>query len=126
MLNQSSYKMFFGFVVAIALSVAALAQNGTEQKIEFYLDGKVGSEVIKKGNYTLAVPEADQGTLSIKVGKKTVTANFVKRAIEDETDKDKMTYRENADGSRSVSSITPRGRKYTLILQEAAGSVAQQ
>jgi hypothetical protein len=35
-----------------------------------------------------------------------------------------MTYIENADGSRSIASITPRGRKFTLVLQENGGSVA--
>lgn len=124
MFNRLSSKVFFGLVLAAALTVAALAQNGSEQKVEFYLDGKVGAEVVKKGAYKVTIPEAEQGTIEIKVGKKTVTAQFVKRALPNESDKDKMTYVENADGSRSVASITPRGRKYTLVLQENGGSVA--
>ena len=117
-------KIFIGMALSIALAVAALAQNGTEQKLEFYLDGKVGSEVVKKGAYKVVIPEAEQGTIEIKVGKKVVTAAYVKRALSAETEKDKMTYVENADGSRSVASITPRGRKFTLVLQENGGSVA--
>jgi preprotein translocase subunit YajC len=124
MFNRLSSKVFFGLVLAAALTVAALAQNGSNQKVEFYLDGKVGTEVVKKGAYKVSIPEAEQGTIEIKVGKKTVTAQFVKRALPNESDKDKMTYVENADGSRSVASITPRGRKYTLVLQENGGSVA--
>lgn len=116
----------FTLTLTVALSFAAFAQGGSEQKIDFYLDGKVGSEVIKKGSYTVAIPDVEQGTIAIKVGKKTVTANFVRRAVEQESSKDKITFRENADGSRSVATITPGGRKYTLVLQDAASSVAQQ
>jgi hypothetical protein len=117
-------KGLVGIALSLALAVAALAQNGSEQKLEFYLDGKVGSEVVKKGAYKVVIPEADQGTIEIKVGKKVVSAAYVKRSIANEADKDKMTYIENADGSRSIASITPRGRKFTLVLQENGGSVA--
>ena len=67
MFNQVSKKVFFGLVLAAALTVAALAQNGSEQKVEFYLDGKVGSEVVKKGTYKIAIPETEQGTIEIKI-----------------------------------------------------------
>jgi hypothetical protein len=96
----------------------ALAQNGVEQKVSFYLDGKVGNEVVKKGTYTVVIPEADQGTVEIKVGKKVVAAQFTKRQNNDASDADKMTYRENGDGTRTIATITPRGRKFTLLLQE--------
>src|SRR5262249_17981894 len=102
----------------------AIAQKGTEQKVEFDIDGKVGSEVIKKGAYKIAIPDTDQGRLEIKVGKKVIAAQFVKRALEKESDKDKMTFIENRDGTRSLASITPRGRKYTLVLNESNSNVA--
>ena len=124
MLNRLSQKVFFGLVLGVVFSVAAIAQNSSEQKLEFYLDGKVGSEVVKKGAYKVVIPEAEQGTIEIKVGKKVVTAQYVKRAIQGESERDKMTYVENADGSRTVATITPRGRKYQLVLNESAGSVA--
>lgn len=108
----------------LVLSMVALAQNGVEQKVSFYLDGKVGSEVVKKGTYTVVIPEAEQGTIEIKVGKKVVAAQFTKRQNNNESDADKMTYRDNGDGTRSIASITPRGRKFTLLLQENGGSVA--
>jgi hypothetical protein len=111
---------------ALVLGVVAFAQNGVEQKVSFYLDGKVGAEVIKKGTYTVVIPEAEQGTVEIKVGKKTVAAQFTKRQNNNESDADKMTYRDNGDGTRTVASITPRGRKFTLVLQENGGSVAGQ
>ena len=112
--------------VALILGVTVFAQNGDKQKVEFYLDGKVGNEVVKKGSYTVVIPEAEQGTIEIKVGKKVVTAQVTKRQNNNEADADKMTYRENSDGTRSIASITPRGKKYTLVLAEGAGSVAKQ
>jgi hypothetical protein len=115
-------KMVMGAALVVAMSVAAFGQS-SEQKLEFYLDGKVGAELVKKGAYKVVIPEGEQGTLEIKVGKKVVTAPYVKRAVSSEADKDKMTYVENADGSRSVASITPRGRKYILVLQENGGAV---
>ncbi len=110
--------------VVLILGVAAFAQNGVEQKVSFYLDGKVGAEVVKKGSYTVVIPEAEQGTVEIKVGKKSVTAQFTKQQIATASDADKMTYRDNGDGTRTIASITPRGRKFTLVLQENSGSVA--
>lgn len=110
--------------VALILGVTVFAQNGDKQKVEFYLDGKVGNEVVKKGSYTVVIPEAEQGTIEIKVGKKVVTAQVTKRQNSNEADADKMTYRDNGDGTRTIATITPRGRKFTLVLQENGGSVA--
>jgi len=106
-------------VAALAFSVVAWAQQNVEQKVSFYLDGKVGDELVKKGTYTLVIPEADQGAFEIKVGKKTVTAQFTKRQNNEQAEADKMTYRDNGDGTRTIATITPRGRKFTLLLQES-------
>jgi len=110
--------------VALVFSVVTLAQNNIEQKVSFYLDGKIGNEVVKKGTYTVVIPEAEQGTVEIKIGKKTVTTQFTKRENKDNSDADKMTYRDNGDGTRTIATITPRGRKFTLLLQESGSSVA--
>ncbi|MDQ3013284.1 MAG: hypothetical protein M3X11_21585 [Acidobacteriota bacterium] len=107
------------------LSLAVLAQGAVEKKVSFYLDGKVGTELVKKGTYTVAFPEAETGTVEIKVGKKVVSAPFTKRQNNAEADADKMTYLDNGDGTRTIASITPRGQKYTLVL-ESSGSVAKQ
>ena len=109
-------------VAALAFSAGAWAQQAqqnVEQKVSFYLDGKVGDELVKKGTYTLVIPEADQGAFEIKVGKKSVTAQFTKRQNKVEAEADKMTYRDNGDGTRTIATITPRGRKFTLLLQES-------
>ena len=125
MFNRYSNKVL-ALAMAAALSIVVAAQGKVEKKVSFYLDGKVGNELIKKGDYTLTVPETEQGTIAIKIGKKVVTAPYTKKQNATEADADKMTYRENADGTRSVASITPRGQKYTLVLAETAGSVAKQ
>ena len=106
-------------VAVLAFSVVATAQQPVEQKVSFYLDGKIGGDMVKKGTYTLVIPEADQGAFEIKVGKKTVTAQFTKRQNKEEAEADKMTYRDNGDGTRTIATITPRGRKFTLLLQES-------
>lgn len=111
-------------VAALAFSVVVLAQNTVEQKVSFYLDGKVGNEVVKKGTYAVVIPEADQGAFEIKVGKKSITAQFTKRQNNEAAEADKMTYRDNGDGTRTIASITPRGRKFTLLLQD--GGVASK
>jgi hypothetical protein len=128
MINRLSKKTFnglFALFAVIGLSVAVYAQGGIAQKVSFYLDGKIGNEVVKKGTYTVSIPEAEQGTIEIKVGKKVVTAPFTKRQNPNEADADKMTYRDNDDGTRSIATITPRGRKFTLVL-DTSGSVAKQ
>jgi hypothetical protein len=112
-----------GFFVSAMLVGAAFAQ-GQQQKVEFYLDGKVGSEVVKKGTYTVKVPEGNQGQIEIKVGKKVVLANVTKKEIPAAPEADKMTYTTNEDGTRTVASITPKGKKYMLVIEQ--GEVAKQ
>ncbi len=127
MLNRSSNGIRRGAVALVAvlvLGAIALAQGAVEQKVSFYLDGRVGNELIKKGTYTLIIPDADQGSFEIKVGKKTITARFTRRQNEAEAEADKMTYRDNGDGTRSIASITPRGRRFTLLIQD--GGVASK
>lgn len=129
MFNRMSNKVMSGALAlgaTVVLSVAVMAQNPVEKKVSFYLDGKVGNELVKKGTYTISIPEAEQGNVEIKVGKKVVAAAFTKRQNDTEAEADKMTYRDNGDGTRTISTITPRGQKYTLVLQESAGSVAKQ
>ena len=110
-----------GALAALVLTGAALAQ-GQQQKIEFYLDGKVGNEVVKKGTYTVTLPESEQGQLEIKVGKKIIAANVTKQQLDQAPDADKMTYKDNGDGTRSIATITPRGKKYTYVI--TGGEVA--
>lgn len=122
MLNNSMNKVGV-LVAALIFSIVALAQQKpVEQKVSFYLDGKIGTELVKKGTYTVVIPEADQGSVEIKVGKKTITAQFTKRQNEEQAEADKMTYRDNGDGTRAISTITPRGRKFTLLLQDSVAS----
>jgi hypothetical protein len=125
MVNRFSNKVL-ALAMAAALSVVVVAQGKVEKKVSFYLDGKVGNELIKKGEYKLSIPESEQGTVEIKVGKKIITAQYTKKSNATEADADKMTYLENADGTRSIATITPRGQKYTLVLAETAGSFAKQ
>jgi hypothetical protein len=102
--------------VLVGISAVIYAQKADQLKINFYLDGKVGNEEIKRGIYPVTIPEVEQGAMEIKVGKKVLTAQFSKRQNASESETDKMTYRENGDGTRTIATITPRGRKYTLVL----------
>jgi len=122
MLKNSMNKVGILFA-ALFLSVVAMAQQKpVEQKVSFYLDGKIGTELVKKGTYTVLIPETEQGSVEIKVGKKTITTQFTKRQNQEEAEADKMTYRDNGDGTRAIATITPRGRKFTLLLQDSVAS----
>ena len=98
-------------------SGGALNAQALQQKVEFYLDGKVGAEVVKKGTYTISYPDADQGTLEIKSGKKIISIPFTRQSLDGESPVDKMTYKDNPDGTRSIATIAPRGRKFALVLR---------
>jgi len=123
-INREAVKKLMIGAVVVGLSAVIYAQKGDQQKINFYLDGKVGNEEIKRGIYPVSIPEVDQGALEIKLGKKVVTAQFTKRQNASAAEADKMTYRENGDGTRIIATITPRGRKYTLVLDN--NGVAEQ
>jgi hypothetical protein len=103
------------FGLAGFLAMTTLAQ-GLEQKVLFHIDGKVGAEVVRKGSYVLIVPEAMQGTAEIKVGKRTISIAYSKQVIETPAGSDRVTYKMNEDGSRSVATITPKGQKFTLVI----------
>lgn len=107
-----------GLFVSVLMTGAAFAQ-GKQQKVEFYLDGKVGSEIVKKGSYTVTLPEGNQGQVAIKVGKKVVSANVTKKENANAPDADKMTYATNDDGTRTITSLTPKGQKYTLVFESS-------
>ena len=111
-------KLMRGGALLLLLAAPALGSEGIEQKIDFYLDGRVGGELVKKGNYTISFPDAEQGTLEIKAGKKAVTAPFTRQALAVEAAADRVTYRDaNGGGARAIATITPRGHKFTLVLQ---------
>jgi hypothetical protein len=114
----------FALALAFSLGLAAYAQSNIEQKVTFYLDGKVGNEMVKKGTHSVSIPESEEGRLEIKVGKRSITAPFTKRQNSAQAEADKMTYRDNLDGTRTIATITPRGRKFTLVLDN--GSMARQ
>ncbi len=120
MINRINVSLLSGFLILVALFslTVVLQAQSFKQKIEFYFDGKVGAELVKKGSYMVTFPDADQGTLEIKLNsKKTITVPFTRQPIPIQAAADRVTYRDNEDGTRSVATITPRGRKFTLVLQ---------
>jgi hypothetical protein len=123
-IKRTVVKSHFALVVLLSLGLAAHGQSNIEQKVTFYLDGKVGNEMVKKGTYTVSIPESEEGRLEIKVGKRSITAPFTKRQNSTQAEADKMTYRDNPDGTHTIATITPRGRKFTLVLDN--GSMARQ
>jgi hypothetical protein len=121
MLRRISENILMTMAITVVLRIAIYGEGGIDQKVSFYLDGKVGNELVKKGTYEVSVPDGEQGTIEIKVGKRVVTAPFTRRQNSAEAEADKMTYRDNGDGTRTIATITPRGRKFTLVLETPAG-----
>lgn len=116
---QQMVMMAVSLLLALFMAVSASAQANVEQKITFHIDGKIGNEMVKKGTYTLVIPEAAQGMVEIKAGKKVVVSiPYTKQDNAEAAATDKVTYRENGDGTRSVATITPKGQKFTLLLGE--------
>ena len=119
-MRRGFVKMFSVRLLALGMvlgSAVALNAQGLQQKVEFYLDGKVGAELVKKGTYTISYPDADQGTLEIKSGKKIISIPFTRQTLDGESPVDRITYRENPDGTRSIATVSPRGRKFSLVLR---------
>jgi hypothetical protein len=124
MLKSRVLRLHIALVAAIGMALSGYGQGKIEQKLTFYLDGRVGNEMVKKGTYTVSIPESDEGTLEIKMGKRSIAAQFSRRENSTQADADKMTYRDNPDGTRTIATITPRGRKFTLVLDTS--KVARQ
>jgi len=117
---MSGYRMsgILATLIAAILAVSVMAQAKIEQKVTFHIDGKVGTEMIKKGSYLLVIPEGSEGNLEIKVGKKVISVPCSKQATSEESATDKVTYRANSDGTHGVATIAPRGQKFTIVLAE--------
>lgn len=126
-MRSKAMKLIMGLVFGVLIAggvVVGRAQEPVRQTFQFYLDGKIGGEVVKKGNYEVTFTEGEQGKLEIKVGKKVITTQFTRRATEAAASTNQMTYRDNGDGTLSVATLTPKGRKYTLVLTNENVSVA--
>jgi hypothetical protein len=101
--------------LAGVLAFGAFAQR-LEQKVVFHIDGKIGSESVRKGTYLLVVPDVLEGSAELRIGKRTLSLPFRKQMIEQASGTDRVTYQMNEDGSRSVATITPKGQLFTLVL----------
>jgi acetylornithine/succinyldiaminopimelate/putrescine aminotransferase len=102
----------FGFMIGFELNTDLI-----EAREDFKASGKVPSIWITQ-------QLMNAGLLVVPAGPKVL--RWLPPMNTTEAEADKMTYRENADGTRSIASITPRGQKFTLVLAEPAGSVAKQ
>lgn len=109
-----------------ALAIGAMGQTEVSQKVTFLVDGKIGSETVKKGSYKISWTDAETGTVEIKVGGKVLAIPFSKKVNEMESDNDRVTYTQMPDGSRAVATISPRGKNFTLVLDTASTTVANK
>jgi len=109
-----------------ALAIGVMAQSEVSQKVSFLVDGKIGSETVKKGSYKITYTDAESGTVEIKVGSKVLAIPFTKKQNDIESDNDRVTYTQMSDGSRAVATITPRGKAFTLVLDTASTTVANK
>lgn len=115
--------IILSMAIAAILVVSALGQSTVSQKVTFLVDGKIGTEVVKKGTYKVNYTDAETGTIEIKVGSKVLAIPFIRRQSEIESNSDRVTYKQLDDGSRSIATITPRGKNFTLVLDGSETAV---
>ena len=125
--DSGIFKSVFGSLLVMGMLVAtATAQAELTLKVKFQIegriagqiDGKSGTETLKSGTWTLVIPDAAQGVMTVKSGRKSITVPFTRQKNSESATTDKVTYRDNSDGSRFVASITPRGKDFTLVIAE--------
>lgn len=109
--------------LALTFAIGAVAQSTVSQKVTFLVDGKIGTEMVKKGTYKVNYTDAETGTIEIKVGSKVLAIPFTKRQNDIESNSDRVTYKQQDDGSRTIATITPRGKNFTLVLDGSETAV---
>lgn len=109
--------------LALIFAISAVAQSTVSQKVTFLVDGKIGTEMVKKGTYKVNYTDAETGTIEIKVGSKVLAIPFTKRQNDIESNSDRVTYKQQDDGSRTIATITPRGKNFTLVLDGSETAV---
>ncbi len=109
--------------LALIFAIGAVAQSTVSQKVTFLVDGKIGTEMVKKGTYKVNYTDAETGTIEIKVGSKVLAIPFTKRQNDIESNSDRVTYKQQDDGSRTIATITPRGKNFTLVLDGSETAV---
>ncbi|MFZ4793099.1 MAG: hypothetical protein ACOYLN_03115 [Blastocatellia bacterium] len=118
--NGAIFQWVSGSLLVMVILVAVgVAQVEISLKVNFQVDGKIGTEMLKRGTWTLSIPDSAQGVLTFKSGRKSVTAPFTRQNNSEPAATDKISYRENNDGSRAIASITPRGKDFTLVIAES-------
>ena len=105
-------KYLVGFTFVALMVGAGLAQGQKVKKIQFYVDGKVGDAVVKKGTYQVVFPENEQGVIELRNGKNIITVNATRKDIAEISPADRMTYTDNGDGTRTLATISPKGEKF--------------
>ncbi|MBK9314704.1 MAG: hypothetical protein IPM55_10745 [Acidobacteria bacterium] len=108
--------IFLTMALVLIFAIGAVAQSTVSQKVTFLVDGKIGTEMVKKGTYKVNYTDAETGTIEIKVGSKVLAIPFTKRQNDIESNSDRVTYKQQDDGSRTIATITPRGKNFTLVL----------
>ena len=117
LMKRMTRRVVVMMAVTVVMVVMALGQ-AIEQKVTFHIDSRVGGETVKKGTWAVMVPEGNQGMVELKVGKKVIRAAFTKQMLDVPATEDKVTYRMEADGSRSVATIVLKGQKFMLTIGE--------
>lgn len=102
--------------LTLGLPAVSVAQGEQTARVAFQVDGLIGTEMVKRGTYTLVIPEGSSGTLTVKAGRRSITVPFKRQETNEPAATDKITYRENGDGTRSVSTIAPRGKRFVITI----------
>ncbi len=116
--NKGMGQRLMAAVAGLAIMASMVMGQAIEQKITLHIDGKFGTESVKKGAWTLVVPDADQGVAELRSGKRVIKAAFTRQALSEVAAEDKVTWRMEADGSRGVATIQLKGQKVVLTIGE--------
>ena len=124
--GMNGRKIVMALAFAAIMAVSALAQSTVSGKVTFMVDGKIGTETVKKGTYKVNYTDAETGAIEINVGSKVLSIPFTKRQSDSQASTDRVTYTQLEDGSRSVATITLQGTNFTMVLDGTAATVAKK
>lgn len=115
--RSSSVRATLAVVLVLAISALVLAQESSRQ-VTLHRDGKIGDQVLRKGDYTVKVGEGKEGEIIfIRDRHEVLRASFEPATLEKPASNTAVLFAAAADGSYEIKRIEFSGKKVAFVIK---------
>jgi hypothetical protein len=124
--RSSSIRTTLAVVLVFAISALVFAQESSRH-VTLHRDGKIGDQVLRKGDYTVKVGEAKDGEIVfIRDRQEVLRASFEPTDLEKPASNTAVLFATKADGSFEIKRIEFSGKKVAFVIKGVMQASAKQ